>query len=62
MEGSVLDEQGVQQLSKMPGKDELKSMLLATFMAPASSFVRTIVAGPTNFLYLLQAKKKQLEG
>jgi large subunit ribosomal protein L10 len=62
VDGSVLDETGVQQLSKMPGKDEIKAMLLATFMAPASNFVRTLAAGPTNFLYLLQARKNKLEG
>src|SRR5689334_7833006 len=35
-EGTVLDLQGVQGLASMPGKDELRATLLATFMAPAT--------------------------
>jgi len=55
-----LDEDGVTALSKMPGKDEIKAQLLATFMAPASQFVRLVAAAPTNFLYLLQARENDL--
>ncbi len=62
IEGDVLDEEGVKQLSKMPGKDEIKSQLLATFMAPANEFVRLVAAAPTNFVYLLEARKRELEG
>ncbi len=61
LDGSVLDESGVTQLSKMPGKDEIKSQLLATFMAPASSFVRLLAAAPTDFMYLMDARKRELE-
>lgn len=60
VDGQVLDESGVTTLSKMPGKDEIKAQLLATFMAPASQFVRLVAAGPTNFLYLLQARERNL--
>ena len=62
LDGEVLDEEGVKQLSKMPGKDEIKAQLLATFMAPAYSMVRLLVAAPTNFLYLMEARKRELEG
>jgi len=61
VDGQVLDEKGVVALSKMPGKKELLDMLLATFMAPASGFVRLMAAGPTNFVYLLDARRRQLE-
>ncbi|MDJ0766569.1 MAG: 50S ribosomal protein L10 [Myxococcota bacterium] len=61
LDGSVLDDQGVQQLSKMPGKDQIKAQLLATFMAPATEFVRLLSAAPTSFLYLLEARKRELE-
>ena len=57
-----MDADGVTQLSKMPGKDEIKAQLLATFMAPANSFVRLLAAAPTNFMYLLSARKRELEG
>jgi large subunit ribosomal protein L10 len=57
-EGTVLDVQGVESLARMPGKDELRATLLATFMAPATDLVRTINAGAQNFMYLLAAKEK----
>jgi len=58
-EGEALDEAGVEQLSKMPGKPELQAKLLMTFIAAPTNFVRTMVAGPTNFLYLLKARERQ---
>lgn len=61
-EGSVLDQKGVEGLAAMPGKDELRAKLLATFMAPATDLVRTINAGAQNFVYLLDAQKRALEG
>jgi large subunit ribosomal protein L10 len=57
-EGTVLDVKGVQDLATMPGKDELRAKLLATFMAPATDFVRTLNAGAQNFMYLLSAKER----
>jgi large subunit ribosomal protein L10 len=62
LDGEVLDEGQVIALSKMPGKDEIKSKLLATFMAPAQQMVRLLAAGPTNFMYLLNARKTALGG
>jgi large subunit ribosomal protein L10 len=41
-EGSVLDAKGIGGLATMPGKDELRATLLATFMAPATDLVRTL--------------------
>jgi len=60
-EGSVLDVKGIEALATMPGKDELRAKLLATFMAPATDFVRTLNAGAQNFMYLLAAKKDAAE-
>ena len=57
----VLDDKGVVSLSRMPGKNELLGTMLATFMAPAQSFVRLLAAGPTNFVYLLDARRRQME-
>jgi large subunit ribosomal protein L10 len=62
LDGEVLDEAAVIRLSKMPGKDEIKSQLLATFMAPAQGMVRLFAAAPTNFVYLLSARKDALGG
>ena len=61
-EGSVLDAKGIEGLATMPGKDELRATLLATFMAPATDLVRTLSAGAQNFAYLLSAKQRQAEG
>ncbi len=59
--GSVLDAKGVDMLSKMPGKPELQASLLMTFLAAPTDFVRTIIAAPQNFAYLLDARKRGLE-
>jgi large subunit ribosomal protein L10 len=61
-EGQVLDESGVEQLSRMPGKPELQASLLMTFLAGPTDLVRTLAAGPMNFLYLLQARERSLGG
>lgn len=61
LEGKVLDEKGVENLSKLPSKDQLRGKLLATFMAPATEFVRLMAAAPTNFLYVMEARKRKLE-
>ena len=61
-EGEVLDLAGVTQLSAMPDKPELQAMLLMTFLAAPTDFVKQLAAGPQNFAYLLDARKRQLEG
>ena len=61
-DGQLLDAKGVDSLSKMPGKDEIRASLLMTFLAGPQDFVRTIIAGPQNFMYALDARKRQLEG
>lgn len=58
-EGQVLDVKGLEGLATLPGKEELRAKLLATFMAPATDLVRTIGAGAQNFMYLLAAKERQ---
>jgi large subunit ribosomal protein L10 len=61
LEGSILDEKGVLAAADLPGKDEIRAALLATFVAPATNFVRTINAGAQNFAYLIDARKRALE-
>lgn len=62
LEGQVLDETGIKSLAKMPGKDELRAKLLATFQAPAQGFVRLLNAVPQNFAFLLNARERALGG
>ncbi|MCU0681131.1 MAG: 50S ribosomal protein L10 [Polyangiaceae bacterium] len=60
IEGQVLDAQGVEhQLATMPGKNELRAMLLATLQAPAQNFVVQLNAPLQNLAYLLAAKRRQ---
>ncbi len=60
-EGQVLDMAGVDALSKMPGKNEIRASMLMTFLAGPQSFAAQLIAGPQNFAYLLDARKRQLE-
>ena len=59
-DGQALDANGVKSLATMPGKDELRATLLMTFLAPATDFVRLVAAAPTNFMYVLAARERQL--
>lgn len=61
-DGSALDVKGVEALSKMPGKPELQASLLMTFIAAPTDFVRLIAAAPQNFVYLIDAQRRKLEG
>ena len=58
IEGQVLDAKAVEdQLATMPGKDELRSKLLATLQAPLQQFVMLLNAPAQNFVYVLAAKE-----
>lgn len=61
-DGQILDKAGVESLASMPGKDELRATMLMTFLAAPTDFVRLCAAGPTNFLYALQARERALGG
>ena len=61
-EGQLLDVAGIDSLAKMPGKNEIRASMLMTFLAAPQSFVAQVIAGPQNFAYLLDARKRQLEG
>jgi len=63
IEGSVIDSNAVEnELATMPGKDELRAKLLATFQAPLQQFVALLNAPAQNFVYLLAAKEREAEG
>jgi large subunit ribosomal protein L10 len=49
------------ELATMPGKNEIRAMLLAQLLAPAQSLVRQLAAAPQNLSYVLDARKRQLE-
>jgi large subunit ribosomal protein L10 len=60
-EGQVLDLAGVEMLSKMPTKNDIRASMLMTFMAGPQGFAAQIAAPVQNFAYLLDARKRQLE-
>ncbi len=63
IDGQLLDGKGVEdQLATMPGKDELRASLLATFQAPMQQLVMLLNAPAQNFAYLLDAKHRELGG
>jgi large subunit ribosomal protein L10 len=59
-DGQVFDHKGVEALATMPGKDELRAKLLATFQAPLTDFVRLMQAAPQTFMHLLSAREREL--
>jgi len=61
-EGQLLDAAGVDALAKMPGKAEIRASMLMTFLAAPQSFVMQLAAGPQNFAYLIDARKRSLGG
>ncbi len=63
IDGQVLDAKAVEDtLAKMPGKQELRATLLATFQAPMSNFVQLLNAPTQNLVYLLDAKRRKEAG
>lgn len=60
IEGEVLDGAGViDRMATMPGKDEIRAQLLATFQAPLQQFLRLLSAPHQNLVYLLEARRAE---
>ncbi|MEM9463554.1 MAG: 50S ribosomal protein L10 [Myxococcota bacterium] len=57
IDGSLLDDAGIETLANMPGPRELKAQLLALLNTPATQMVRVLNAPAQSFLYLLNAKQ-----
>jgi large subunit ribosomal protein L10 len=63
IDGTVLDTKAVEdQLASMPGKDELRAMLLATLQAPMQKLLQQLQAPSQNLVYLLEAKRRTEAG
>jgi large subunit ribosomal protein L10 len=60
-DGRALDPKGVDALSKMPGKNEIRASLLMTFLAGPQGLAAQVLAPVQNFAYLLDARRRQLE-
>jgi len=57
MDGKALNEAQIKYLSTLPGKPELRAMLLGAFQAPAQNFVSLLNQVPSTFVRLLAAKR-----
>jgi large subunit ribosomal protein L10 len=60
VDGRALDVKGVEALSSLPGKDELRATFLATLLAVPQNFLRLTTAAQQNFAYLLSARERAL--
>jgi large subunit ribosomal protein L10 len=49
------------ELATMPGKDEVRAMLLAQLLAPAQKLVAQLAAPAQNLVFAFDARKRQLE-
>jgi large subunit ribosomal protein L10 len=61
MDGTYLDEAGVEELSKMPGKQEVLAQLLALINTPATQLLRLMNIPATQMLTVLDGHRKNLE-
>ena len=50
------------ELASLPGKNEVRAMLLAQLMAPMQKLVMQLNAPAQNAIFALDARKRQLEG
>ncbi|MBJ7449768.1 MAG: 50S ribosomal protein L10 [Parachlamydiales bacterium] len=63
IEGQLLPAKDVEMLSKLPGKQEMRSQLLATFEAPMAEFLAVLEALMTSVMHAMDNKSsKDAEG
>jgi large subunit ribosomal protein L10 len=61
VDGTYLDEAGVDTLSKMPGREETLARLLRLIATPATQLVRLIAAPATQVVRVIDAHRTNLE-
>ena len=61
LDGELLESKQIEQLAKMPGRDELRAQLLALLMTPATQMVRVLSAPAQNLAQVLAARKNDLD-
>jgi large subunit ribosomal protein L10 len=60
VDGQTLDAKGVEALSNMPTKDELRSSFLALLVAAPQNFLALLTAAPQQVLGVIAAREQQL--
>jgi len=61
LDGKVIDAAGVENLAKLPSKEELIAKMLGSMNAPITNFVGTLAAVPGSFVRVLNAIREQKE-
>lgn len=61
VEGQKIDAKGIEALSKMPGINELRGMLVGMINAPASKLARLIATPGQQLARAVDARREQLE-
>ena len=61
MGASVFDDAGVQALTELPGKDQLRAQVVGTLQAPLVGLVNVLSGTLRGFLNVLSARSEQLE-
>ena len=61
LEGKVLSEERIRELSEMPSRDELIARLVGTINAPVSNFVNVLATLIKNLMFALDAIKEKKE-
>ena len=62
MDGAPLNAEAITYLATLPGKQELRGMLLGTLAAPMTKFLGTLQAVPGGFVRVLNAHKEKQGG
>jgi large subunit ribosomal protein L10 len=60
-EGQAVNREGVEALSKMPGKADIYSMLLRVISAPATQMARLLKAPSQQMVQVLEAQRQKLD-
>lgn len=58
--GTLLDADGIEQLAKLPGKDELRAQLLRTLNGVGEKLVRVLSAPSRDLVGVLEARRREL--
>lgn len=61
LQGKMLDEAGVKSLATLPSKEQLLAKALGSINAPASNLVSVTAGVARKLVYVLEARRKQLE-
>lgn len=61
LDGKMIDSAGVENLAKLPSREELIAKMLGSMNAPITNFVGTLAAIPGSFVRVLNAIREQKE-